>query len=162
MELPRCHEPFKLIIWHFPLKRIPTPVGVYRTMFPSHSIRPRAPVSALILPLGTVRYTLKHVLSENGGSEIYINAPIADTSLVSTSNTCFLFETVVSILVGSVSGNLSYCRRSLIGNTFHCIKVQGLRFWARLNPPQYDLPNLRGKLRSSSKKPRLNKSNRSV
>jgi len=126
MELPRCHKPFKLIIWHSPLKRIPTPVCVYRMMFPSHSIKPRAPVSALILPLGIVRYTLKHVLSENGTSEIYINAPLADTSLVSTSNTCFLSETVVSILVGSVSGNLSYCRLSLIDNNFHCIKVQDL------------------------------------
>ena len=32
----------------------------------------------------------------------------------------------------------------------------------RLNSPQYDLPDLRGKLRSSSAKPRLNKSNRLV
>lgn len=127
MELPRCHKPFKLSIWHSPLKRIPTPVCVCRTMFPSHAIKPRTPVSALILPLGTVRYTLKNVLSENGTSEIYINAPLADTSLVSTSNTCFLSETVVSILVGSVSGNLSYCRRSLIDNTFRWLE-------ARLNP----------------------------
>ena len=46
-------------------------------------------------------------------------------SLVLSSNICFLPDVIVSILAGSVRGNLSNCRCSFIGKTFLCFKVLG-------------------------------------
>jgi len=109
-----------------------TPVGVDRTIFPSLCIRLLAPVIFLILLLGTVRFSLNRVPSENG-SLVYMNAPEADMSLVLKSNTCFLSDAIGSIRVGRVRENLSYCRRSFIDKTLFRVTGCELRVAPRLN-----------------------------
>jgi len=56
------------------------------------------------------------VPSENF-SVVSINAPAEDMSLVWNLKICFLFDSFVSILVRSESGNLSNFRRSFMANT---------------------------------------------
>jgi len=134
--MTRCYKPLNFTIWQSLSNWIATPSGVDRTTFPSHFMRLRAPVVSLFQLIVKVNSSLKRVPSENG-SVVSIKAPAEDISLVWNLNICFFPEMIISILVGSVSENLSYFRFSVIEKTFHFItkpwkhlSIRGYTFWA--------------------------------
>ena len=65
--------------------------------------------------------------SENG-LFVLTKTPEADIFFVTKSNTCFLFEAIVSNRAGSLISNLSYLRLSIV-NTF-----LGLRVLKKIRP----------------------------
>jgi len=112
------YKSFKPKIWHSLSKQTAIPAGFDRIIIPSHSIKLPDPVSSMILLLFVVKLILIRIPSGKG-LFVSIKAPQADTFLVLSSYTRFLFKEIVSIRAGSVSLYLSNRRLSFIVRTYN-------------------------------------------